>query len=308
MFDAPPGIILERLADWLGSGLASALITIVSCKGRTSRSVGTIMAIAEDGRRAGSISGGCFDASITTEAVEAISDRMPRILRLGQGSPWIDIRLPCGGGLELLILPGPDFGTLTAMIACLRARRPVSVEFSVEHGIRIAEPIQETSWDGRICRRLLQPPVRLLAFGSGGEVVSLAKLARSAGLDVTIGSPDRCVLDALGDAGNGILLKSPDSPLDIACDARTAVAFFFHDHDWEPPLIEQALRSPAFFVGAMGSRTAQAQRLQTLRARGVSEAALDRLVCPIGLFGPARDPRSLAVSALAQIFQIAGEG
>jgi xanthine dehydrogenase accessory factor len=86
-------------------------------------------------------------------------------------------------------------------------------------------------------------------------------------------------------------------------DEHTAVACLFHEHEWEGPLLLNALRGPAFYVGALGSRQTQQRRVEALAALGANAAEIARLKGPIGLF-PSQDPRSLAVSALAEIVQI----
>jgi len=104
-------------------------------------------------------------------------------------------------------------------------------------------------------------------------------------------------------------MAAPVWPADTAIDARTAVTLFFHDHDWEPPLLQRALASPAIYIGAQGSRRAHEARVMTLTAMGVDAALTARLAAPFGLIPSLRDPRSLAISVLAQltgVSQIAG--
>jgi xanthine dehydrogenase accessory factor len=126
-------------------------------------------------------------------------------------------------------------------------------------------------------------------------------LARSIDAEVLAISPEQSLLDALGAEIEHVHLTTPDSLDQLALDRWTAVATFFHDHDWEPPLLAKALMSEAFFVGAMGSLETHKARIAELAARRVDEAAIARIASPLGLFGPARDPQALAVSALAQI-------
>ena len=98
-----------------------------------------------------------------------------------------------------------------------------------------------------------------------------------------------------------ILLASPSDRVELDADAWTAMLFLFHDHEWEPALIAQALDSPAFWIGAMGSRTTQAARRAALAAHGLDEAAIARVQGPVGLIPSARDPATLALSAFAEI-------
>ena len=89
----------------------------------------------------------------------------------------------------------------------------------------------------------------------------------------------------------------------LVLDANTAVACLFHEHEWEAPILLDALRSPAFYVGALGSRQTHQRRIETLRELGAGPDDIARLTGPIGLF-PSQDPRSLAVSALSEIVKV----
>ena len=113
---------------------------------------------------------------------------------------------------------------------------------------------------------------------------------------------DAAILDraaACGAAAHQLKTHGPSDAL--VADAWTAIVCLFHDHDWEGPLLAQALGTPAFYVGAMGSRKTHAARLEGLRALGVAEADAARIVSPIGLIPSSRDPETLALSTLCQV-------
>jgi xanthine dehydrogenase accessory factor len=282
---APRHQTLEALLHWQQAGEPAALIVITAIEGRTSREVGTIMAITVDGKVSGSISGGCFDAAVIAEAQAALRDGKPRWLKLGAGSSWIDIQLPCGGGIELLIVPNPD--GLAKVVEAIARRTPNTL--ALDKG------------DSATFALTIQPRLRLLVAGNGGEVPALVRLARDIDAEVLAISSEKALLDALDPGTESLFLHTAESLDAISFDPWTAVAIFFHDHDWEPPLLHRALTSEAFFVGAMGSIAAHAARRDALISRGVREADIARIKSPIGLFGPMRDPQALAVSALAQI-------
>jgi xanthine dehydrogenase accessory factor len=90
--------VLNQAARWLDDGRRVALVTLVGIEGTTSRSIGTQMAVADDGRSIGPLSGGCIEAAIVAEARDALRAGAARVVRFGVGSPYIDVRLPCGGG------------------------------------------------------------------------------------------------------------------------------------------------------------------------------------------------------------------
>ena len=104
-------------------GQRVALVTITGLTGSSSRSIGTLMGVAEDGCFVGSLSGGCIEGAVVAEAQQAIQEGRARQVRYGAGSPYIDIRLPCGGGVDLLFQPNPDRGEIRHAFACLEGRQ-----------------------------------------------------------------------------------------------------------------------------------------------------------------------------------------
>jgi xanthine dehydrogenase accessory factor len=279
--------LLERLHAWRACGDSAALVVINKIEGRTSRDIGTLLAVHADGAVAGSISGGCFDAAVVAEAKAVLAEGKTRLLRLGAGSPWIDVKLPCGGGMELLILPNPDVAMLARAVEAIAQREACTLE--LDRG------------DGSCFSLAVEPRLRLLVAGNGGEVLALAALARAVDAEVVALSPDAALLDTLDETVGRLLLKTPESLDNLVFDQWTAVATFFHDHDWEPPLLARALASDAYFVGAMGSLATHEARCAALAERGVAAEDVARIASPLGLFSPARDPQALAISALAQI-------
>ena len=146
------------------------------------------------------------------------------------------------------------------------------------------------------------PAAWLVLVGHGEGIAALARLALTLGLEVDALSPDERALAALRDLGltPRQLERTSDTHL-LASDPWTAIAFLFHDHDWESALLQRALALPHFYVGAMGGRRAHAARCAALSALGVSAAAIATIRAPIGLFHSSRDPDTLALSTLAEI-------
>lgn len=207
-------------------GMALALITGV--EGPSYRPLGAAMAIAEAGETWGSLSSGCIERDVVIHARQALADGQVRALRYGAGSPFRDLVLPCGGGLDVLILPAPDRTALAEAQAQLQARRPALLQL----GPLVLD---------------IQPQLRVLAFGKGPELRLFSALAGAAGYPVESFSPDDETLAGL-DRGQRMIGRA--WPEGLRADARTAVALFFHDHDWEPALLQAALASPALYVGA----------------------------------------------------------
>jgi xanthine dehydrogenase accessory factor len=262
------------------------------------------MGVSADGSFAGSFSGGCIEAAVVAEAQEAILARRPRQVRYGAGSPYIDIKLPCGGGVDLLFQPDPDLEAIRHAVALLDAREPLILVQHASGGLNAHTSVsrEPTGWQGETFVSWHAPPLRLILLGHGAESLALVQLGSAFGAKTTMLSPDERVVAFAEQMGaQAKLMAKPDLALDFVVDAWSAVVFLFHDHGWEPLLLKRALAQPAFFIGAMGSRRTHASRLEKLRELGVQEDLLARISAPLGLIPTARDPVTLALSALAQV-------
>lgn len=284
----------------------TVLAIITSTEGPAYRSAGAVMAIAMDGTTSGSLSSGCIEADIVCQAMLALANNRPMQLRYGQGSPFIDLRLPCGGALEILLLPRPDRDTLRAVLQAIERRIPQYIEIEENVGdILVSTEMSAVASNDHI-RLTINPRLAFRVFGNGVEVDHFASLAESLGFDVTVFSPDADAVSNHRAAGRPAhVLKSRDCLPDIAIDRWTAAVLFFHDHDWEPAILSQLLNSDAFYIGAQGSHMARMERDQALREMGVSDHKISQITGPIGLIPSVRDPRSLAVSVLAEILACA---
>lgn len=303
---ATPIQVFRFLADAAERGRRVALVTITHLTGSSSRPVGTLMGVAEDGSLAGSFSGGCIEAAVVAEAQETIRDGTPRQVRYGAGSPYLDIRLPCGGGVDLLFQPDPHPDMIRRACAVLEQRRPLSLAQNVSGGLHVLPdaPTVAAGWEGETFISWYAPPLKIIVVGHGAESLALAQLGLAYGAGVKLLTPDERVGVLATDLGAEVeILSMPRHARGLVGDPWIAVVFLFHDHAWEPALMAQALEQPGFFIGAMGSRRTHAQRLEKLRERGVPEQSLARIVAPLGLIPSARDPLTLGLSALAQVVE-----
>jgi xanthine dehydrogenase accessory factor len=246
-----------------------ALATIVGISGSFSRRLGAQLAACADGSIAGNLSDGCLEQQLARDGREA---SVAEVRRYGSGSPLIDFRLPCGGGLDILIDPEPDRSACRAAIETLSARRPASLALAP---------------NGLLERRSYIPALRVRAFGEPAELTPFVSIARAAGIVVEGIVKDRLSLGR----------RSGRDPV----DTWTAVVMLFHDHEWELALLEEALESDAFYIGAQGGAKARDRRLDEMRRRGVDEARLARIRSPIGSSPGSRTPQALALSILAEI-------
>jgi xanthine dehydrogenase accessory factor len=266
------------------------------------RQVGSMMAFLSGTDHVGSLSSGCIDADLGRHAMEAASQGRAKVIRYGRGSPFIDIRLPCGGELEILLLPNPDREVLAEVIRCREARIRCCLKINVKTGHLNIEMAKSACCVGSRQLFDLEPEIRFLVFGKGPEASEFASLIASVGYPHLLLSPDARTLDIAERADcRTNHLTHRTFPHDLNVDSRTAIVLFFHDHDWEPEILVGALNTGAFYIGAQGSHRARELRMTTLRTLGVKETQLDRLHGPVGLIPSARDPQTLAVSVLAEI-------
>jgi xanthine dehydrogenase accessory factor len=252
-----------------------ALCTVTGIDGSWSRRLGAQLAVLPDGTTCGSLADGCLERALAQAARAATG---VQLLRFGQGSPFLDVRLPCGSGIDVLVDPAPDLGRLEAATRALIHREPANLVIGEAR-------------DGHFTRRYL-PKLRLVIMGSGPEVTALTRLALAQGVDVTVAAPS----GETGDVG----LSLGQEPA-AAVDLWTAIAVLFHDHEWERTILPWALATPAFYVGAQGGHTARELRQAMLAETGVSPRDRTRLRSPIGLFAGARTPSVLALAILAEI-------
>lgn len=301
------GLTVDPIDAILARDGDAVLAVITGVEGPSYRPVGATMAVFPDRQRAGTLSSGCIENDIALHALEALAAGRPAVVRYGRGSPYIDIRLPCGGGLDILLLPRPDRAVLGRLAERRRQRAPSTLRIARDDGALSLGETGETGWDGAVFNLRFAPEIRFLVFGKGPEAGTFAALVQSAGFPNLLLSPDEETLEhgrAMGCETRALTAKA--FPADLAVDPRTAVVLFFHDHDWEPPILAGVLSNPAFYIGAQGSRMARDARNLELEALGIDAGALGRLRGPIGLLHSARDARTLAISVLAEVLSVAG--
>lgn len=287
--------ILRLLLTGAAEGVDGTLVTLTGIEGASSRGIGTQMAVLGDGRHAGSFSGGCIEAAVIAEAQEALAAGAGRTVRYGVGSPYLDIRLPCGGGIDLVFTPRPDPAVLAEVLARLERRQSASLRIA-EGGITLAVEAETADFV-----RTYAPPLRLVALGHGEDLTALVRLARAFGLAVEAYAPET---DRHAAAEPGVTSMASRTALPaLTGDAWTAFVFLFHDHDWEEHLLPHALAQDGFYHGAVGSARTHRARLDWLLAAGIPQARLDGLRGGIGLIPATRDPATLALSILGELVQ-----
>ncbi|MBY5340641.1 XdhC family protein [Rhizobium leguminosarum] len=276
-----PAELLRFAIDAHGLG-AAALATLVEIRGGAARALGAHMAVAADGRFCGYVSGGCVEAAVASEALLAMAEGRDRMVKFGDGSPFFDIVLPCGGGISVAIHVLKDAGALQHVLDRLRQRQAAGLAYSTERQtLEAVDPLPRACWLERDFLTVYRPRTRVVLSGRTIEAQAVARLAEASGYDVIINGHDEDAADTI--------------------DPFTAVVLLHHDLDAEAVILETALRSPAFYIGALGSTRTHRRRVERLTAMGFRRDDIGRIKAPIGMFGPTRDATSLALSVLADV-------
>lgn len=322
--------IPEIALDWHRAGRGAALATVVQTWGSAPRQAGSQLAISGSGEIMGSVSGGCVEGAVVTEAMEALADGRPRLLTFGVSDETaFSVGLACGGTIRVLVEPVGDSapslapGLLADLVAARAARRSCACVVDTDTWARQLVAAQAAA--GAVADRLRadrsgmeedgrfiavhNAPLRLVVVGAVHIAQPLLAMARLTGYDPVLVDPRGSFGSGLRFPGETVLDDWPDEALrGLGIDARTAVVTLTHDTKLDDPALEVALRSDAFYIGSLGSTRTHAKRLERLAAAGLTAAELGRLRAPVGLDIGARSPAEIAVSILAQITQTLRRG
>ncbi|MBC2778069.1 XdhC family protein [Parasphingopyxis marina] len=297
--------LLARAAEWRGA--KTALATVLSTWGSAPRPRGSHMLIHEDGRFAGSVSGGCVEGEVLQAAAEVIADGRFRQLTFGVAdeSAW-DVGLPCGGKIAILVQPVGDDGFAPMLFDRIAEARTAGQSLSLSTNLQtgLTHPgAREEDWDN-----IYTPPRRLLIVGAVQIAQHLARIAREIDVAPTVIDPRARFLTAE---------RFPDTPLDdrwpdeaIAAhkiDSAAAIVTLSHDPKIDDAGLIAALATPAAYIAALGSQKSHAARIKRLREAGISEENLARMDAPAGLpigaMGPAEIALSIAAGMVAAFAQ-----
>lgn len=312
--DAP-----ERAYAWAQAGRGAALATVIETWGSAPRRVGAQLAISGDGEMQGSVSGGCVEGAVVTEALEAIEDGVPRVLEYGvSDGDAFTVGLACGGTIRVLVEPiggqGVPFEVLAELVAARAARTPAAyvvrlagsdgrIEYS-GHSDRFRMDRSGLEEDGDTFVAIHNPPLRLVIVGAVHIAQALVPMAQIAGFDIVVIDPREAFGSQARFPDAQVMNDWPDAAMStVGVDTRTAVVLLTHDPKLDDPALHVALRSDAFYVGALGSRRTHASRVVRLEKAGFSRPQIERIAGPIGLDIGASGPPEIAVSILAQMIQ-----
>lgn len=311
---------------WIDQHGAIALATVIKTWGSAPVPVGGQLVVGPNETFEGSVSGGCVEAAVITAAGDVIRSGTPKVLEFGVGdeTAW-RVGLPCGGRIEIFVerLSGEeDAAYLDAVIAARSGRSLLVVETDLESGRRslyrdasefssdIADLVSNGECvlgDGPSERRFLHalaPPVHVILIGAGHVAQVLADLAQRVGYQATVIDP-RTAFSAETRFG-GVPLRQdwPETALpDLKLDNRTAVITLAHDARLDDETLPLAVRSAAFYVGALGSKRTHEKRVERLRQAGLSVGEIARIDAPVGLPIGAKGPAEIAVSILGAVIK-----
>jgi len=281
--------------------------TIVRTWGSAPRPIGSVVAICDDGQITGSVSGGCIEDDLI-EKVRQGSLALARPCRVKYGISAEEANrfgLPCGGTLELVLEPIGEHSGLEHLLQELTQGHRVRRELDLHDGtvkLEAATGADVLSMSDTHLVTFHGPQWRLLIIGAGQMTHYLANMAQAMGYEVTVCDPREEYANGWDLSGTRLLRDMPDDAVtDLKPDAHTAIVALTHDPKLDDLALMEALKSEAFYVGAIGSRANQEKRRERLLEFDLTVRQLDRLYGPVGLKNGARTPPEIAVSILAQL-------
>ncbi|WP_295075942.1 XdhC family protein [Tabrizicola sp.] len=314
--------IPEAALAWHRAGKGAALATVIETWGSAPRQAGSQLAISGDGEMLGSVSGGCVESAVITEALDALQDGKSRVLTFGvTDETAFAAGLACGGTIRVLVepvghgaeaLPETMLSDLVDARAAPRAAAIATTQATWER--RFITPGDDPAADARFKSdrsgmeedgrfiAIHNPPLRLIVVGAVHIAQPLLQIARTCGYAPTLIDPRAAFGSAERFPGETILEDWPDEALAaLEPDARTAIVTLTHDPKLDDPAIRVALNSPAFYLGCLGSTRTHAKRVDRLTAEGFTPDQIAKIHAPVGLDIGAKTPAEIAVSVMAQI-------
>lgn len=311
---------------WLDQFGTVALATVIKTWGSSPVPVGGQLVVGPEERFEGSVSGGCVEAAVITAAAEVMATGQPKVLEFGVGdeTAW-RVGLPCGGRIEIFVerVSGSDDAAyLDAVLVSRGSRSLLVVDTDLASGRRTlhrdtlsfpaetadqvlnGECVLVDGSDGRRFLHALAPPVHVILVGAGHVAQVLADLAQRVGYQATVIDPRTAFSSETRFGGVPLSQEWPETALPaLNLDGRTAVVTLAHDARLDDETLPLAVRSPCFYVGALGSRRTHEKRVERLRAAGLSDAEIARVDAPVGLPIGAKGPAEIAVSILGAVIK-----
>ncbi|QEI08245.1 XdhC family protein [Pigmentiphaga aceris] len=308
-------MVLRAARDWRAAGQRVLLATVVRTWGSSPRPIGAMMALREDGRAVGSVSGGCIEDDLIYRYTRAHGDQLQptgatEVVRYGINADEAHrFGLPCGGTLELVLEFAPSHEDLHTLVSRLEAGELVRRTLNLADGnVLLERPDAHTALrfeDGYLVNTL-GPEYRMLLIGAGALAEYVSTMAQFNGFSVTVCDPRVEYMDAWAVPGVHKDTQMPDDAVvSFRPDQRSCIVALTHDPKLDDLALLEALHSEAFYVGAIGSRRNNQGRRERLMIHfGETEASLAKLRGPIGIYIGSKTPAEIAVSVMAEILAV----
>ncbi len=307
--------VLRTARDWRAAGQRVMLVTVVRTWGSSPRPVGSMMALREDGRCVGSVSGGCIEDDLIHRYTQAFGEGeiprgTPRLERYGVTADEAHrFGLPCGGTLELLRESDPDLASLDTLVRQLEGGALVQRKVDCATGAVTLTPVKAPEalhFDGASLICTLGPQYRMLLIGAGALAEYLATMALFNDFAVTVCDPREEYLGGWSVPGVKLDRQMPDDAVRaLQPDTRTCIVALSHDPKLDDLALLAALHSPAFYVGAIGSRrNTDSRRQRFVEHFDETERSLAHLHAPVGIYIGSKTPAEIAVSVMAEVLAV----
>ena len=299
--------VLRSAEGWRKEGRRVALGTIVRTWGSAPRPVGAMVAIRDDGQVVGSVSGGCVEDDLIEKIkTKSIAARKPELVTYGvtneEATRW---GLPCGGTLELVMEPLSEASGIAELLARISQQQLVRRRLEMDSGRATLEPGRwqdVLEFDGRVLSTVHGPRWRLVLIGAGQLTRYLAEMARMLDYHVVVVDPREEYAGGWEVPGIPLDRGMPDDVVrDLNMDGHSAIVALTHDPKLDDLALMEALKSAAFYVGAIGSKKNNDARRLRLREFDVSDEEIARLRGPVGLYIGSKTPPEIAVAILAEM-------
>lgn len=301
--------VLTRALEWLESGHKAHLFTVVQTWGSAPRLPGAILVVREDGHLIGSVSGGCIEDDLADKARLQQLPKTPSIMEYGISRDEAQrFRIPCGGRLQIFVEPLHTSEQLQLLLNHLNERKLIKRSVNMSTGqIKLMQVLPEglPKIEGDWFHTYFGPQWRLLIIGANQLGSMLANMAQVLDFDVLMCEPRQEIRDEWHVEGVTWIEGMPDDVvLEINADAQTAIVAVTHDPKLDDMALLEALKSDAFYVGALGSHKNQEKRRERMRMFDLNEFEIATLRGPVGLQIGSRTPAEIAIAILAELIQV----
>ncbi|MFM0645328.1 XdhC family protein [Paraburkholderia bryophila] len=299
--------VLKSSARWLEEGHRALLVTVVKTWGSSPRPEGAMLAVRDDGLVVGSVSGGCIeDDLIDRVRQKGIEQTQPEAVKYGITAEEAHrFGLPCGGTIQLVLEPLAPQSGIAELCNAVEDGRLVARELDMATGavkLGNAQATDGVLFDGERLLTIHGPRYRMLVIGAGQLSRYLCQIAVGLDYQVTVCDPREEYTEEWNIPGTKIVRTMPDDTVtDMKLDERCAVIALTHDPKLDDLALMEALKTPAFYVGALGSRRNNQARRERLKEFDLNDTELARLHGPVGIYIGSRTPPEIAVSILAEV-------